>query len=232
MCSPGLHRDEKTLVELAQQGDSTAFGEIYDRNVSTVYQYAYTLLGNRSEAEDLTAEAFLRALQAIRHYRWTGRPVSAWLLTIARNLGINQLRRNQRTKEILRLVPATTPRDPPEVGSAPDVDIQECRRAILSLGPVDRDVIILRFVLGLDYPQVAQVLGKSVNNVRVMQYRALRRLREKLAPAESADRSAAPSGEEPQPRTRASSREGSSCAVPGLLHSRTSRTEGSHRKLA
>ena len=187
MCSPGLHRDEKTLVELAQQGDSTAFGEIYERHVSTVFQYAYTLLGNRSEAEDLTAEAFLRALQAIRRYRWTGRPVSAWLLTIARNLGINQLRRKKRTKEILRLVPVTIPRDPAEVGSASDVDIRECRRAILSLGPVDRDVVILRFILGLDYPQVAQVLGKSVNNVRVMQCRALRRLREKLAPAECAD---------------------------------------------
>ena len=187
MCSPGLHRDEKTLVELAQQGDSTAFGEIYDRHVSTVYRYAYTLLGNRSEAEDLTAEAFLHALQAIRRYRWTGSPLSSWLLTIARNLSINQLRRKQRTKQILRLVPVTTLGDPPEVASAPDVDIQECRRAISSLDPVDRNVIILRFVLGLDYPQVAQVLGKSVNNVRVMQYRALRRLREKLALAAPAD---------------------------------------------
>lgn len=55
------------------------------------------------------------------------------------------------------------------------------RQAIAALSPVDREVIILRFVLDLDCPRVAQVVGKSVNNVRVIQYRALRRLRQKLA---------------------------------------------------
>ncbi len=186
MCSsPGLHKDEKGLIELAQQGNAAAFGEIYDRHVSLIYHYACTLLGNRSEAEDLTAETFLRALQAIKRYRWTGRPVSSWLLTIARNMGISQLQRKQRTNDAFRLLPASNSSNPGEPGSPHGVDIQELRQAIATLTPLEREVIILRFVLDIDYPRVAQVVGRSVNNVRVIQYRALRKLRDKLAPAES-----------------------------------------------
>ena len=193
MCgSPGLHRDEKSLAELAQQGNPAAFGEIYDRHMSLVYHYAYTLLGNRSEAEDLTAETFLRALEAIKRYRWTGGPLSSWLLTIARNLGMSQLRRRQRAKDASRLLPAFTSRNPAEPRSAHGVDIEELHRAIAALSPVQREVIILRFVLALDYPQVAQVVGKSVNNVRVIQCRALQKLHKKLAPAEDPDLLAAP----------------------------------------
>jgi RNA polymerase sigma-70 factor (ECF subfamily) len=194
MCrSPGLHRDEKSLAELARQGDPAAFGEIYDRHASLIYQYAYTLLGNKSEAEDLTAETFLRALQAIKRYRWTGRPLSSWLLTIARNLGMNHLRRGQRTKDAFRLLPALTPRNAAEPRPAHGVDIEELHRAIAALSPVQREVVILRFVLALDYPQVAEMVGKSVNNVRVIQCRALQKLRKELAAAESLDLLAASS---------------------------------------
>jgi RNA polymerase sigma-70 factor (ECF subfamily) len=185
MCrSPGLHRDEKSLAELARQGDPAAFGEIYDRHAPLVYQYAYTLLRNKSEAEDLTSETFLRALDAIGRYRWTGRPLSSWLLTIARNLGMTELQRRQRARDAFRLLPASTSARPREASSAHGVDIHELRQAVATLSPMEREVIILRFVLGLDYPQVAQVVGKSVNNVRVIQCRALQKLHRKLASVE------------------------------------------------
>ena len=208
MCrSPGLRTDEKSLVQLAQQGNPAAFGELYDRHVSLVYRYAYSLLGNKGEAEDLTADTFLRALQAIKRYRWTGCPVSSWLLTIARNLGMSQLRWRQRTKDAFRLLPALTSSESPEARAAHGVDIHELRQAVATLSPAEREVIILRFVLDLDYPRVAQVVGKSVNNVRVIQCRALQRLHEKLAPAESADLLAASTSVMSQRRTGAAAGE-------------------------
>ena len=201
MCrSPGLHRDDKALAELAQQGSPAAFAQIYDRHVSLVYHFAYNLLGNRSEAEDLTAETFLRALEAIGRYRWTGRPLSSWLLTIARNLGMSQLRQRQRAKDVFPFLPPSNSSEPAEAGSAHGVDIHDLRRALATLSPVEREVIILRFVLGLDYPRVAQVVGKSVNNVRVIQYRALKKLHERLAPADSPELLAAPASAIPQQR--------------------------------
>ena len=136
MCrSPGLHRDEKALVELVKQGNAAAFGDLYDRHVSVVYHYAYTLLGNRSEAEDLTAETFLRALEAMKQYRWTGRPLSSWLLTIARNLGMSQLRRRQRAKDVFRLLPASTSSDPAEASFTHGVDIHDLRQALALSAP-------------------------------------------------------------------------------------------------
>lgn len=188
MCSsPGLHRDEKALVELVKQGSAAAFGDLYDRHMSLVYHYAYTLLGNRSEAEDLTAETFLRALEAIDRYRWTGRPLSSWLLTITRNLGMSQLQRRQRAKDAFRLLPRSASSEPAEASSAHGVDIRDLRQALATLSSVQREVIILRFVLGLDYPQVAQLVGKSVNNVRVIQCRALQKLHAQLASREDPD---------------------------------------------
>ncbi len=137
MCrSPGLHRDEKSLAELAGQGNPAAFAELYDRHASLVYRYPYTLLGNRSEAEDLAAETFLCALEAIKRYRWTGRPLSSWLLTIARNLGMNQLRRRHRTKDAFRLLPASTSGDPSGETSAHGMDIHDLRQAVETLSPI------------------------------------------------------------------------------------------------
>lgn len=177
-----LPSDEHDVVALAKQGNAAGLGEIYDRHVSIVYRYAYALLGNRSEAEDLTAETFPRALHAIERYRSTGRPVHSWLLIIARDLGMSRLRRKQRTKDAFRLLPAPTSSDPGEARSAYGVNIQELRRALATLSPSQREVIILRFVLDLDHARVAQVVGQSLNNVKVIQYRALRKLHEKLAP--------------------------------------------------
>jgi RNA polymerase sigma-70 factor (ECF subfamily) len=203
MCrSPGLHRDDKALVELVKQGNAAAFGDLYDRHVSLVYHFAYTLLGSRSEAEDLTADTFLRALEAMKRYRWTGRPLSSWLLTIARNLGMSQLRRRQRAKDVFPFLPPSNSSEPGDGSPAHGVDIHDLRRALATLSPVEREVIILRFVLGLDYPRVAQVVGKSVNNVRVIQYRALKKLHERLAPSDSPELLAASASAIPhQPTT-------------------------------
>ena len=184
---PGPYEDDRSLVELAKQGNAAAFGEIYNRYLSVVYRYTSALLGDRTEAEDLTAETFLRALLAIEEYQWTGRPVSAWLLTIARNLIINHLRKKQRTRDAFRLLAVNISRGLAQVGGADDVELQDLRQAVLDLGPAERNVITLRFILGLDCLQVSQVLGKSVANVRVIQYRALRRLHQKLTSAGSTE---------------------------------------------
>src|SRR5262249_58120274 len=74
------------LVERAQQGDTEAFGLIYDRYVDTVFRFIYFRVGSRPLAEDLTSDTFLRALKRISSFAWQGRDLGAWLVTIARNL--------------------------------------------------------------------------------------------------------------------------------------------------
>ncbi|NUQ32538.1 MAG: sigma-70 family RNA polymerase sigma factor, partial [Dermatophilaceae bacterium] len=74
------------LVELAQGGDKEAFAQLYDSYVDTVFRYVLVRVANRSLAEDLTSETFLRAMRRIDSFSWQGKDIAAWFVTIARNL--------------------------------------------------------------------------------------------------------------------------------------------------
>lgn len=170
---------DTTLLERAKAGDHQAFGQLYDCYAPGIYRYLYCLVGDRQEAEDLTAQAFLQVLRAIGRYEERGVPFRAWLLRIARNLAINQWRAQQNRNSccnngLERTVPS------PELLCEAKLREEEVWRAVRSLGRDQRQVIILRFVDGLSYPEVAQILGKSIGAVRVIQYRALSALRRAL----------------------------------------------------
>ena len=84
----------------------------------------------------------------------TARPLSPCLLTIARSLAMSHWGGESDPKDALRLLPASTSGDPARATSANGVDIQDLRQAAATLSPLEREVIILRFVLALDYPWV------------------------------------------------------------------------------
>jgi RNA polymerase sigma-70 factor (ECF subfamily) len=75
---------ERRLVEAAQK-DPGRFGELYENNFERVYAYIARRVGNREEAQDLTAEVFHQALANLARYEWRGLPFAAWLLRIASN---------------------------------------------------------------------------------------------------------------------------------------------------
>ena len=74
------------LVELARGGDTEAFGLLYDHYQPSVYRFLYYRTRSVTLAEDLTSETFFRALRSMNNFRWQGRDLGAWLMTIARNL--------------------------------------------------------------------------------------------------------------------------------------------------
>src|SRR5688500_6341594 len=84
--------EERRLVHRAIDRDQSAFAELYDRHVVRVYRHIYYLVGDAREAEDLTAQTFLKAWEAIDRYKERGAPIIAWLLRIAHNLTISFLR--------------------------------------------------------------------------------------------------------------------------------------------
>jgi len=84
----------------------------------------------------------------------TARPLSPCLLTIARSLAMSHWGGESDPKDALRLLPASTSGDPARATSANGVDIQDLRQAAATLSPLEREVIILRLVLALDYPWV------------------------------------------------------------------------------
>ena len=171
--------EDETLVDRATAGDREAFGELYDRCVRRVFRHVLYMVNNIDLAEDLTEQTFLRALEAIHRYERRGVPFLAWLLRIARNLYLND-RRVERNNSSIHNKWNGGGAPSPEFYCEAKLDGEEVWRAVRALDGDQRQVIVLRFMDGLSYAEVADVLGKSVGAVRVAQYRALRALRGEL----------------------------------------------------
>lgn len=172
--------DERTLVRRAIARDKEAFGALYDRHVVRVYRHLYYMVGNAAEAEDLTAQAFLQAWQSIDRYEIRGAPFVSWLLRIAHNLGVSYLRSRKESAQLPETLVDHGSQRNPETAVQQRLEGERVREAILRLRDEQRQVIILRFVEDLEYREVAEIVGKSVAAVRVIQHRALNALRKQM----------------------------------------------------
>jgi len=180
--NPAIPRanDDTPLVLRAIERDEDAFGELYERHVSRVYKHIYYMVGNAAEAEDLTAQTFLKAWEAIDRYQVRGAPFVSWLLRIAHNLGVSYLRSKRETAQVHEGLVDDKPRRDPEAVAERSAEEQLVRDAILKLRDEQRQVIILRFIEDLEYTEVAEIIGKSVAAIRVIQHRALNSLRKQI----------------------------------------------------
>jgi RNA polymerase sigma-70 factor (ECF subfamily) len=169
--------EERRLVQRAIDRDQSAFADLYDRHVVRVYRHIYYLVGDAREAEDLTAQTFLKAWEAIDRYKERGAPIVAWLLRIAHNLTVSYLRSKRDHSELDEAYVDQKRSGNPEEVLEQTADEKSVRDAVLLLRDEQRQVIMLRFVEELDYKDVAAMIGKSVPAVRVIQHRALGNLR-------------------------------------------------------
>lgn len=168
---------EALLIEQAAKGDPQSFARLYDLHVDRVYRYVFYRVSDIGVAEDLTQEVFLRGWKALHRFRRTGSPFVAWLLTIAHNLVIDHYRSRKHELSLeADIVPsdsATTPQQVAEVRW----EQQRLQDAIRQLRPEQQQVIVLHFIEGFEYSEIAALLGKSEGAVRVIQHRALKELR-------------------------------------------------------
>lgn len=158
------------LVERAKSGDRDAFGELYRACYGPLYRAVRFHLG--AAAEDVVAETFLRAWAGIERYRDTGAPFIAWLHGIARHVVADELARRRRVE----------PRaEPPEHAREPSMDERlTLAQAMDRLPQEQRQVLELKFLVGLTNSEVAAALGKTTGAVNAKQWRALVALRQIL----------------------------------------------------
>ncbi len=165
--------EERMLVLRAAKHDPEAFARLYDRFVDKIYKYIYYKVGAKSDAEDLTAQVFLKAWEAIGRYRVTERPFSAWLYRIAHNLVVDHFRTKRDAvpiEEATRLEEKQADLD--DLTEA-HLTAETLQRAINRLTHDQQQVIILRFLEGYSTEQVAEIMGKGQGAVRTLQHRAL-----------------------------------------------------------
>ena len=172
---------EEGTVERAKAGDQQALAAVYDWYLPRVYRYVLSRLGNVTEAEDLTEDIFLKMLGAIADYRRTNVPFSAWLFRIARNHVVSYYRRNGLRKNhgTLDETMADSRQDPASIVEA-QLTMGEVAEAVQKLPDAQRDVISLRFAVGLSIAETAHVLGKRQGNVKMLQHKAVARLQKIL----------------------------------------------------
>ena len=168
--------DESALVRAAQT-DSDVFALLYDRYVQRLYHYFYHRTNNVHDAEDLTAQTFLAALEALPHYRRDGY-FAAWLFTIARNKVLDYYRRTPN-------VPLDESMAPPfQSDLAGEAETSQQKgillRAIRSLKEDEQELIRLRYVAELSFAEIAKALHKSEGATKKMLYRLLARLKSQM----------------------------------------------------
>lgn len=159
------------------QHDPEAFAALYDRHLERVYRHIRYRVESIPEAEDLTQQTFLQAWRAIHRYRKGSSPFLAWLLTIAGHLVIDHYRRSRKESPLEAALASQALSADPERAAEMGLFQQQVRIAIATLPPEQQQVVMMRFIDGLGYPEIASALGKKEGAVRVIQYRALRQLR-------------------------------------------------------
>ena len=172
--------DIDLLVERAIDGDADAFGRLYDMHVDRVYRHVYYRVGNAADAEDLTQQVFLRAWQAIHRYKKTASPFLAWLIKISHNLVVDFYRSNKAVTYLDLDFLASEPSSNPEHLAEARFEQQQMRQVILQLPSDQQHVVLMRFIEGFSYSEIAASIGKNEGAVRVILHRALVRLRKIL----------------------------------------------------
>lgn len=170
------------LVECAREGDSDAFGQLYDHYQPSVYRFLYYRVGSAHLAEDLTADTFFRALRSMSTFRWQGKDFGAWLMTIARNLSTDHFKSSRTRLEApsddLGTFDAALPS--PENDVLTSISNETLLLALQELPNEQRECIVMRFLQGLSIAETAESLGRTPGAVKQLQLRGVRNLAKHL----------------------------------------------------
>lgn len=168
------------LIVRAYQGDKDAFGDLYERYLHQVYRYVFYRVADEQEAEDLTEAVFIKAWEAFPRIRLGGFNFKSWIYRIAHNEVIDRYRTHRATSTIDEAEDIRDPSGDPEAIFQGQESSNQLARAISGLEETYQEVLIYRFILGFSHQDTADLMGKSVIHVRVLQHRALIKLKDRL----------------------------------------------------
>ncbi len=161
------------LVQRAHKGDEAAVAQLYQTYAQRIYRYVAYRVSSSDDAEDLTAEVFVKMVEGLPSYRWTGAPFESWLYSIASARVIDFRRRNTRRpqSELSENLDSSEP--VPEEQLLNLQEVETLRQAIGKLSDEQQNVLVLRFMERKGHQEVADIIGKSVSAVKSIQHRAL-----------------------------------------------------------
>lgn len=166
----------KTLAKLAQDGDTEAFGKIYDAFLTPVYRYVVFRFPEEL-AEDLVADIFVKAWEKLHTYKaYAGIPFSAWLFRIARHSVIDAYRSQRGFEELTEEIIDDDAENHPKTRTERAMSVATVRGALEKLPKMYRDILLLHYVAGLGHSEVANAMRMREGHVRILKFRALKKL--------------------------------------------------------
>ncbi len=170
-------QDDHALVAAARR-DPRAFGALYNRYVRQVYRYAYARLGSASAAEDATSQTFLQALQKLAQFR--DGMFAAWLFRIAHNVVVDAIRRVPAAAPLDQLAERADPEQSTERAALAAAERTAFYRALSDL-PEEQRMVIEMTISGFRGEEIAQVLGKTINSVKMLRWRSMASIKQRVA---------------------------------------------------
>jgi RNA polymerase sigma-70 factor, ECF subfamily len=176
--------EQQALLDSAKRAEPAALGMLYDQYIDRIYAYIYHRVGQADLAEDLTAQVFMRMLEAVRTGHGWQTSFSGWLYRIAHNLVIDHYRRRGRATfvDIEDAAPMQAHSGNPVESTESQFERQRLRQALAELTEEQAQVISLRFLEDLSIAEVAVIMQKTEGAVKALQYRAVLALRRVMQP--------------------------------------------------
>jgi RNA polymerase sigma-70 factor (ECF subfamily) len=187
--SPVVTREVRLAIARAKEGDRDAVRFLYIRYSDNVYGYIRSIVRDEKDAEDITQQVFLKLMTVITRYEECGVPFSGWLLRVARNAALDHLRRH-------RAIP-TEDVTATYGGHSDDESLDRARSlrtALDALPEEQRNVVVMRHVIGLTPPEIAEQMGRSESSIHGLHHRGRRALKQELLRLQSAPSTTAAAG--------------------------------------
>jgi RNA polymerase sigma-70 factor (ECF subfamily) len=179
MATQTKEQDESDLARQAVY-DVEAFAELYRRNVTRVYRYHMAHVGNVKDAEDLTSQTFMAALEGIRSFRGTG-SFAAWILGIALRKRLMFFRSGKAEVPLDAALHFQSPGLPTDKAANQRLQLDSVSRALRRISADRAEALILTYFGGLSNAEAARVLNKSEAAVKMLISRGLQDLRERTS---------------------------------------------------
>jgi len=178
--------DENTLARDAI-ANAESFAELYRRHVTRVYRYHVAHTGSAKDAEDLTSQTFIAALEGIKSFRGTG-SFAAWIMGIASKKRLMFFRGNRHEVPLDAALHYPSPSLPTDKAAIQRLQLESVARALKQISPERAEAIILSFFGGLSNIEASRVMNKSEAAVKMLISRGLQDLRERTSLALEVER--------------------------------------------
>ncbi|HEX2623570.1 MAG TPA: sigma-70 family RNA polymerase sigma factor [Phototrophicaceae bacterium] len=168
------------IILQARQGKREAIAQLYQMHTQKIYRYIAYRVTNDADAEDITAEVFVKMVEGLHTYQITGAPFEAWLYRIASARIIDFRRRGKHRQHDEISETMSDDDSTPEEYLLEHQEVETLRQALNQLSDEQQGILVLRFIERKSHQEVADILGKSITAVKSIQHRALTQLARNL----------------------------------------------------